>query len=155
VKTVANIIIATRGGLEALKDRYIKITNPPRWSVHNALPKAARQGRSIVPLVVEFVGNGPRGNALVAVAHTYVQEGDVMYDPEMEFEVSNDLSTWLPVSYRQDNLGTRQEAVWVTDRRVQIVPRLVRELSQFANGWDRNLRRQGFLAAAKGGDLTR
>ncbi len=129
MKTVA-AIIAARGGLEALKDRYIKIANPP-----------------YMPLVVEFVGHGPRGYALVSVAHTYVQNGDVMYDPEMEFEVSADLSTWLPVSYRQDYLGIRQEAVWVTDRRIQVVPRLVRDLSQFANGWDRNLRGQGFLTA--------
>ncbi len=144
MKTVA-AIIAARGGLEALKDRYIKITNPP-----------------YMPLVVEFVGNGPRGHALVSVAHTFVQEGDVVYDPEMEFEVSADLTTWLPVSYRQDNLGIQQEAVWVTDRRIQIVPRLVREFNGFANDWDRNLRGQGFLTvpqgsttAKNGGGLTR
>jgi len=124
LKTVARII-EKHGGLEALKRRPIRVENPP-----------------YLPLVIEYLGNGPRGYPLVSVAHTYHQNGDTLYDPEMQFEVT--ASKWLPVSYRQDNLGVRQEAVWVTHRQVQIVPRLVRDLSRFARTWDRNLRAQGF-----------
>jgi hypothetical protein len=76
-----------------------------------------------------------------------------MYDPEIIFEVHADLSgewEWNPVTYRQDNLGICQEAVWrdVTGR-VVFSPRRVRDMKAFARTWDRNLRAQGFVKAAR------
>ena len=55
------------------------------------------------------VGPGPRGLPTVSVAHYYTQNGDLMRDPEMVFEVGPD-GAFHPVSYQQDNLGIYQEA---------------------------------------------
>jgi hypothetical protein len=41
-------------------------------------------------LVVEYIGQGPRGLPAIAVAHYYEQNGDAMRDPEMVFEVNPD-----------------------------------------------------------------
>ena len=74
MKTVAKIIVAF-GGLERLRqhDNYIRLENPP-----------------YMRLVVEYIGQGPRGLPAIAVAHYFEQNGDAMRDPEMVFEVNPD-----------------------------------------------------------------
>jgi hypothetical protein len=103
-------------------------------------------------LCIENVGInlccGPRGGALISVAHYYEQNGDLMRDPDLVFEIID--GEWWPISYRQDNLGLFQEAVWCDDSsRVMVRQKLVRDLKSFARQWDRNLKEQGFLAAAE------
>jgi hypothetical protein len=101
-----------------------------------------------MPLVIEAAGVGPRGGQLVSVMHYYEQHGDVMRDPEVVFEVAGD--DWAPVSFQQDGLGVYQEAVAVeADGRVRVRPDLQAGLRSFARAWDRNLRDQGFLDAAR------
>ena len=131
MKTIAKIIEA-RGGMESLKTNgSLRIEN----------------GR-LLPLVVEYAGQGPRGHDLDSVAHVTTINDDTAYDPEMEFEI-DPTGKWLPVSIRQDPVDFRRVAVWVTDRRVQLAPAYVRELERFARMWDRNLRAQGFLEAVE------
>jgi len=102
-----------------------------------------------MPLVIEAIGTGPRGLPQISVAHYYTQNGDVMRDPEMVFEVEA-AGKFHPVSYQQDNLGIYQEAVFVDDAgQVMVSPRLLRELAHFARQWDRNLKDQGFVDAAR------
>ena len=136
MNTVAKII-EVFGGLDVLKRKHIRIEN-----------------RGYMPLVIEFVGEGPRGLPLISVAHTYIQNGDVMYDPEMTFEVNPVMlhkpDGWVPITYRQDNLGLNQTAVWRNEQgQVMVRPRLVRELRSFARTWNKNLREQGFILAAR------
>jgi hypothetical protein len=72
-----------------------------------------------------------------------------MRDPEMTFEVDGE-GRFLPVSYQKDNLGIYHEAVFLDGQgRVMVRPRLVKELASFARQWDRNLKVQGFVDAAK------
>ena len=63
-------IIDIRGGLAALKQRPIRLEVP-----------------GFMRLVIEHVGTGPRGGQLVSVAHYGEQNGDLMRDPEIVFEV--------------------------------------------------------------------
>lgn len=99
MKTVTAIIKA-RGGLAALRRAALKIENPGFMDLH-----------------IEYVGTGPRNLPMVSVAHYYVQNGDLMRDPDMEFEVDpKELDAdvtpktlsgegWYPLTYRQDGLG--------------------------------------------------
>jgi hypothetical protein len=124
-------IIAAHGGLAALHEQYLKVENPP-----------------FMPLVIEHVGTGPRGLPAISVAHTYLENGDVMYDPEMVFETSSD-TAWEPISYRQDGFPMpTQVAVWKgDDGRVMHRPTLVASLKAFARQWDYNIQNQGYLEA--------
>jgi hypothetical protein len=123
-------IIAAHGGLAALHEQYLKVENPP-----------------FMPLVIEHVGTGPRGLPAISVAHTYGQNGDVMYDPEMVFEVSDELG-WGPISFCNHSLGVYQEAVWRNDLGALVMrPKLVLQLRAFARQWDFNLKAQGYLEA--------
>ena len=74
----------------------------------------------------------------IRIAHTYEQNGDLMYDPEMIFEIDEDNEALKPLEYRQDNMGV-----------YQIVGENVsdRELSSFAVQWFKNIRSQGFHLA--------
>jgi hypothetical protein len=121
------------GGLQALRDKPIKL-----------------ESEGYMPLSIEFIGAGPRGLPLVSVMHFYEQNGDLMRDPDMEFEV-DDEGGWHPVSYCQDSIGLMQEAVFVDDKtgRVMVRPKLVRDLRRFAATWSKNLDEQGFLEAAR------
>jgi hypothetical protein len=143
MKTVAKII-AAHGGLERLRQsgNYIRLENPP-----------------YMRLVVEHIGQGPRGLPAIAVAHYCEQNGDAIRDPEMVFEVNPDEEglaswkhgEWCPVSFRQDNLDVYQEAVFLADaNQVAICPKLVVHLKEFAREWDRNIEQQGFLKVAQG-----
>ena len=98
-------------------------------------------------LVIERIGSGPRNLAMVSVAHYYVQNGDLMRDPEMTFEI--DGANFWPVSFQQDSLGLYQEACFQRDDRTLVRPRLLKDLQKFARSWNTNLREQGFLKAAK------
>lgn len=95
MKIVAKII-ETFGGLAWLlkPDNSIRLENPP-----------------YMRLVIEYIGEGPRGKPSISVAHYYEQNGDLMRDPEMVFEVNPDgpptwnAGEWGPVSFQKDNLG--------------------------------------------------
>lgn len=50
------------------------------------------------PLYIERIAPGQ-----LAIAHTYVQNGDLMYDPEIVFAIDSDSEELLPLSYEQSN----------------------------------------------------
>jgi hypothetical protein len=99
-------------------------------------------------LVIEHVGAGPRGGELVSVAHYGEQNGDLMRDPEVVFEVTSE--QWNPVSIQQDYVGSYREAVYQDEQgRVLVRVALERDIRSFARIWDRNLKHQGFVEAAE------
>ena len=132
MKTVQRIIDLF-GGLRALRDKPIKL-----------------EVEGYMPLCIEFIGYGPRDLPLVSVMHFYEQNGDLMRDPDMEFEIDGQ-GKWHPISYRQDSIGLMQEAVFVDDKtgKVMARPKLVRDLERFSATWSKNLEEQGFLEAAR------
>jgi hypothetical protein len=124
-------IIDTRGGLEALKRHPIRLQVP-----------------GFMRLVIEHVGTGPRGGELVSVAHYGEQNGDLMRDPEIIFEIV--AGQWHPVSIQMDYTGSYREAVFVgEDGKVYVRPAEVRDIQAFARSWDRNLKHQGFVDVAE------
>jgi hypothetical protein len=132
MKTIQQII-ELFGGLQALRDNPIKL-----------------EVEGYMPLSIEFIGYGPRDLPIVSVMHFYEQNGDLMRDPDMEFEV-DDEGGWHPIAYRQDSIALVQVAIFVDDRtgKVMVRPKLVRDLRRFAATWSKNLDEQGFVAAAR------
>jgi hypothetical protein len=124
-------IIDTRGGLAALKQRPIRLQVP-----------------GFMRLVIEHVGTGPRGGELVSVAHYGELNGDLMRDPEVVFEVA--AGQLQPNSIQQDYVGSYRDAVFIgEDGKVFIRPAEVRDIEAFSRIWDRNIKHQGFVDAAK------
>lgn len=128
MKTVAKIIDLL-GGLQSFRHARV-------------------ESSGFMPLVIERIGTGPRNLPLVSVAHYGEQNGDLMADPEMTFEIAA-AGDWLPVSFTNHYAGLFQEAVWNDSGRILIRPKLTRDLAAFARIWNRNLNEQGFFAAAQ------
>lgn len=89
-----------------------------------------------MPLVIEKIGETEHGSR-ISVAHYYTQLGDLMADPEIVFTVDH-AGMWTPVRYVQH------------PRIEQYDPHgLGKSVVDFVKRWDRNLRKQGYLQAAK------
>jgi hypothetical protein len=130
-------IVELAGGWSDCDLLHLKVENPP-----------------YMDLVIETVGRSPEGHRLVSVAHYFEQNGDLCQDPEMVFEVGP--NGWRPVFFQMAIPPVYKEAVhyeYGTDTgvTVQVNHRELRDQLQFARVWDKNLRGQGFLEAARKG----
>ena len=131
MKTIRKII-AVLGDIEEWAGGHIKIPNDP-----------------YMPLVIEWLGNGPSNGDLIAVSHTYVQNSDLMRDPEIVFLVTE--NEWTPISFRNDSVGVYRESMIIEDSEIRYVrPALMQDLRSFARTWDLNLRAQGYLKVVTG-----
>ena len=118
---------------------HIKIENPP-----------------YMPLTIEGIGTGPRSLPAVSVTHYGEQNGDLMRDPEMcfEMEIQNGQTVALmPYYYRNDYMGIEEQSVnegqhsQDGEQPIRVNLKQIRQHGAFARSWDRNLKRQGFDAA--------
>jgi hypothetical protein len=125
-------ILERAGGYRS--DLYLHIENPPYMA-----------------LVIEATPEpGPLGVQAISVAHYGEQNGDLMRDPEMCFELSNPLGMgWILTSFyfRNDYMGVEQYSRTREGDNYVFVPDLLQEHQSFARAWDKNLRAQGFLEA--------
>lgn len=81
----------------------------------------------------------------IAMAHNYIQNGDVMADPDMEIRITPSMKMAEALSFRQD--GSIPINQWVyeeIDGKTMVYPRIKKELNTFLSGWLLNLKKQGF-----------
>jgi phosphoribosylformylglycinamidine (FGAM) synthase PurS component len=71
----------------------------------------------------------------ISVSHNYLQNGDVMRDPEIVFEIEN--THWKPIEYVQDPMIAQYD------------PDGLDQVESFASQWGDNLKQQGFIEAAE------
>jgi hypothetical protein len=109
-----------------------------------------------MPLTIEYIGLGPRGLPALSIAHYGEQNGDLMRDPEMCFEVEIEngyAKRFHPFYYRNDYVGVEQFSVihdgTDPDNKpvCRICARILRHQIKFAQIWDANLAAQGFVKA--------
>jgi len=120
-----------------------------------------------MPLHMKYIGRSRGGNPLLAVSRTYIQNGGLMCDPEMVFEVQNgervlrwshkdpdklwiyeyewhEALDFFPVSFRQDPYG---ETEWSIKRNTQgRITAYCRD--PFIKLWAKNIGNQGFDEAS-------
>ena len=103
-----------------------------------------------MPLSIEAVGTSADGNRLISLCHYGEQNGDLMRDPEMVFELftHGEASAAEPLSFRNDYMGLFQEVYRYDDtgKKTHVNTRLKAELKSFARTWFTNLKDQGFLS---------
>ena len=113
-----------KAGILNIKD-YLKIENNPYMNLNI----------DIVEDTEEFMR--------IALAHNYIQNGDVMADPDMEIKVHKKLKMAEAIHYQQDGLGIFQRVYSEDGKKVN--PVLKKQLNQFLNQWLSNLFNQGFF----------
>src|SRR5580704_5791149 len=111
---------------------YLKIENAPYMA-----------------LVIEATDeSGPSGLPAISVAHYGEQNGDLMRDPEMCFELGFAEGPHLePFYFRNDYLGIEQWSRTIERGHYVHLSGLHEQHKQFARQWDNNLRLQGFAEA--------
>lgn len=102
-----------------------------------------------MPLSVEDIGQSGDGNRLISICHYGEQNGDLMRDPDMVFEIHAwaDAPAAEPLSFRNDYMGLLQEVYSYDDagKKTAVNPKLKQDLKSFAKTWFQNLKEQGFL----------
>ena len=102
-----------------------------------------------MPLSIEAIGTSADGNRLISLCHYGEQNGDLMRDPEMVFELftHGEASAAEPLSFQNDYMGLFQEVYRYDDtgKKTHVKTRLKAELKSFARTWFTNLKEQGFL----------
>jgi len=76
------------------------------------------------------------GDTKISVAHYYTQNGDLMRDPEIVFDVDANRG-WMAVEYTHDP--------FTYDSNENGLP----EAQRFSIQWNKNLRKQGFVGEAR------
>ena len=129
MKTLLAILQKAGGWRPSL---YVKIENPP-----------------YMPLVIEAVDeSGPLGLPALSVCHYGEQNGDLMRDPEMCFELGNADGLHLNAFYyRNDFVGVEQWSRAIVRGQYVYLASLHQQHERFAQVWDNNLRFQGFAEA--------
>ena len=81
----------------------------------------------------------------VSVCHYYEQNGDLMRDPEMVFNVHLDLhGTTFPAYFRQDGTFAREDEVFFEENGKKLYhPKMLKSLKSFSRTWAANLKAQG------------
>lgn len=90
------------------------------------------------PLYIERINEDQ-----LAMAHTYVQNGDIMYDPEIVFYVDDKNKTLRPMTYEQSDMGVYQR-VYDPDDDALTRPnrKLERDINDMFRTWSQNLKWQ-------------
>ena len=89
--------------------------------------------------------------SVYAIAHNYIQEWDVMADPDMQIKVWWKSSQVEALTFQQDAVGLYQE---VYPEPGKVCPRVKKELNSFLGKWLRNLKDQGFINALEAGSYS-
>ena len=85
------------------------------------------------------------GNYTIAMAHNYIQNSDVMADPDMEIRITPSMKMAEALSFRQDGgIPINQHVYEVIDGKTMVYPGLKKELNSFLSGWLLNIKKQGF-----------
>ena len=128
MQTLLNILKKAGGWNPSL---YLKIENSPYMA-----------------LVIEATDSGPSGLPAISVAHYGEQNGDLMRDPEMCFELASEEGSQLDQFYfRNDYMGVEQWSRTIERSHNIHLTRLHEQHKQFAKEWDNNQRLQGFAGA--------
>ena len=129
MKTVLEILKKAGGWHHGL---YLRIENPP-----------------FMALVIEATDeSGPCGLPVLSIAHYGEQNGDLMRDPEMCFELGFAVGAHLtPFYFRNDYLGIEQFSRTIEGDNYVFDRDLYDQHEKFAGLWDKNLSRQGFIEA--------
>ena len=96
------------------------------------------------PLVFEYLGTF-NGFNNYSVSHYYVQNGDIMYDPDMQFLEFGD--QFIPYTYQLDSLGVFHKAIEIRGGCMLKNAAMMKDMDSFATIWAKNIEVQGFVTA--------
>jgi hypothetical protein len=112
--------------------------NDGPYVLHKGVASKINNAECFMPVSVERIQtiSGEEG---ISIAHYFIQNGDLMADPEMEFIVKD--NEVYPISFKLDSLGVFQVAKLSETEKDE---KLQEQLTAFANSWMINIKLQQF-----------
>lgn len=109
-------------------------------------------GEGYMPLSIEYLGYcDAHGHPVYSMMHYYIQNGDLMRDPDMVFSVNDAAASICPLAFQQDGIGPYgtmyQEVFKGSGKSLTYSPSTLHDLDRFLNTWSKNILAQGFDAA--------
>lgn len=123
-----------------------KMVLPFVSAANNRGGHARFESRGFEPLSVEYLHySDHNGNPVYSMMQWYIQNGDLMRDPDLTFSVDESTGTVLPISYQLDGIAVYQE-VFRRNSAGQLMysKRLLNDLDECFWCWLKNLSAQGF-----------
>jgi hypothetical protein len=102
---------------------------------------------AFMPLLVELKSD------ILTIAQTYVHNGDLMYDPRIDFKVDYENKKVIPQSYENSGLGI-YEAYDISDGRPETMKQ-INDVLTFADDWMDNIEQQGYKNVTEDKDRSR
>lgn len=103
-----------------------------------------------MPLVIErLTTKDDDGCYIFSISHYYVQNGDLMADPDMTVKVNPEHKTVEALTYQQDAFGIYQEVYFIQSGKTYVRPKLRQELNAFLEHWLVNIKNQGYKLEEK------
>ena len=113
--------------------------------MENRLATGIRYGKSKVngymDLNYDYLGSQGEGQYTIALAHNYVQNGDVVPDPDMQIQIDTNAKTAEAMTFQ--NLYVYQEVLARTTPPEPKNEKLRKELNLFLSQWLNNAIEQG------------
>ena len=81
---------------------------------------------------------------IFSMAHNFIQNGDVMADPDMEIKLFKKAEAIEALTFQNSSLGIYQEVYGFVDDNKMVRTKLKVELNRFLRTWLTNLKNQGF-----------
>ena len=80
---------------------------------------------------------------IISLAHYYLQEGDLLADPEMCFIYNKEQGVYWPSYFKQDSIGMEEESIEIEHGEIKSINLIVqKEHTIFANVWLKNIKYQ-------------
>lgn len=95
------------------------------------------ESEAFEPLYIERVAKD-----MIVIAHTFTQNGDLMYDPEMMFLVDDETGRLRPLTFEQSDMQVFQKVSYTEDAVTCLDPKLADQLNSFFRNWSQNLKWQ-------------
>ena len=105
-------------------------------------------GEGYMPLSIENLEyTDAHGHPVYGMMHYYIQNGDLVRDPDMTFSVNDAAGTICPLTFQQDAICLYQQVFRRENGRLLFCAGLLHDLDRFLNDWSKNILAQGFDAS--------
>ena len=125
---------------ERLFNKLCKIINFNELKSKNNLNFKAK---GFMDLNVDYICEEDNGNFRIAIAHNYIQNGDLMCDPDMEIRVYPKLKIAEALTFQQDGHPSIYKVVYTEDGK-RFNPVAKKKLNNFLNKWLSNILNQNY-----------
>lgn len=138
VNTVKATNITGDRSSKAAQRNYTFLSEYAPYIVNGTLDYVRFESDTYEPLYIERISEDQ-----IAMAHTFMQNGDSMYDPEIVFHVDDEHKLLRPLSYEQSDMGVYQRVYDPSDDALTRPNRkLERDINDMFRTWSQNLKWQ-------------